>query len=245
MRGALHPEREGVERARHPLHAARDLVRRRRGCRRCTSIISCRRSSWCCSISRRRPRRSLKTYSCAGSTGVDIEVLEPLERGDVVAERVALLLRVQADVRRDRRQHVVAGEDELLAALEEADVARRVPGRPPHLELEAADRQLLAAPHDLVGLDGIDVAAHRHRRRLQVIASSPAGTPCIDQPLAHRREQLLGVAVAGADEVALALVDDDRGAAALLHLAGETVVVGMHVRDQQRLDVSRSRRRRR
>ena len=63
-----------------------------------------------------------------------------------------------------------------------------------------------------------------------------AGTPCMISQSPIVREELIGVAVARADEVALALVDDDRGAAALLHLAGEAVVVGVDVRDEQRLE---------
>ena len=56
-----------------------------------------------------------------------------------------------------------------------------------------------------------------------------------DQPVAHRREQLFRVLVAAADHVALALVNDDLRAAALLHHAREAVVVGVDVRHQQRL----------
>ena len=36
-----------------------------------------------------------------------VEFLQPLQRCNVVAERVSLLLGMQADVRRNRRQHMV------------------------------------------------------------------------------------------------------------------------------------------
>ena len=52
------------------------------------------------------------------------------ERADVVAERVGPALRVEADRRRDRREHVVAGDENAVA--EEAEVAVRVPGRRQH-----------------------------------------------------------------------------------------------------------------
>src|SRR5260370_9741617 len=53
----------------------------------------------------------------------------------VLVEGIRGALRMQPDVRRKVRQHGVAGEQQLLFPVVQADLARRMPGRPFHSPL--------------------------------------------------------------------------------------------------------------
>ncbi len=85
--------------------------------------------------------QALEPESVGGEDGdVPGQVAELLERTEVVAEAVGDRPGVEADVRGDRRQDVVAGEEERVLA-DEGRVTEGVPGRPHRREPPGLERQ--------------------------------------------------------------------------------------------------------
>ena len=62
------------------------------------------------------------------------EAVEAIEGTEVVSEGIPLLVGVQADVGRDLRENVVAGEQDPFLMVMKADVLVRVPGSPECLQ---------------------------------------------------------------------------------------------------------------
>ena len=90
---------------------------------------------------------------------------QPLERAEVVAERVGLGLRVEVDVGRDARQHAVAGEHEAVGRPPRSRGGRASgPGVQIAVRSQPGHVGLVAVLHEHVGLDDVDERPHRHRR---------------------------------------------------------------------------------
>ena len=108
---------------------------------------------------------------------------------------------------------------------------------PVHDELVlTAEVERLAAPQNFVRLDRHDQAPHRHRRRLELVDLLFRDAVLVEKRR-HPLQELFGLLIAAADEVALALVDDHLRAADLLDATGQPVVVRVDVGDQEPLDI--------
>src|SRR5437868_13050058 len=73
---------------------------------------------------------------------------------------------MQADIRTDFWQQVVAGEEDPAVGPVKAAMAGRVAGRPDRLELASVDAEPLGTLEQHIGLDNLDELAGCHRCRL-------------------------------------------------------------------------------
>ena len=86
------------------------------------------RSAWCSLIASTRPGHVVERVAVRGEPEPHaVELRDEIERGEVRVQRVAV--RRARDVRGDRRQHVVAGEQHPVLGVVEAEVVERVAGR--------------------------------------------------------------------------------------------------------------------
>ena len=140
-----------------------------------------------------------------------VELCQPLQRAEVVAQRIGLGLRVEVHVRRDPREHAVAGEHEAVGRLPEAEVAGRVAGRPQRGEVPPGHVGLVAVLHQHVGLDDVDERAAPASRRCAAPRARSAGAPSLRSIAAHALEQVGGLLVAVVDERGVGRVQRDPG----------------------------------
>jgi hypothetical protein len=73
-------------------------------------------------------RQRGETPLVSGEDLLDVEVANGAQRREVIGQWVGGLLSVHGDVGTDARQHVVAAQQQAAAAIEEADVTRRMAG---------------------------------------------------------------------------------------------------------------------
>src|SRR5438445_12576481 len=76
---------------------------------------------------------------------LNLEPADALERKDVVVERIGSGLWMQADIRADLRQQVVAGKEDTAGRPVETAVSRGMPRGPDELDIGGVDRQAVAA----------------------------------------------------------------------------------------------------
>ncbi len=203
-----------------------------------------RRSTWCSWIALARAVRSSNGCPWAGQDDVHVRPVrrDLVERLEEVEQRIAA--RVEpADVRRDRRQHVIARQHHALRRVVQAEVvlgvARGVqpdplpPGELDHLAVVDANgrhRRLEEARGDAGG-------AHPHAPLERELVALPAPRRRIPRPPARRRlmgRDVLDVQVrrfGAVPDHPEALVGDDLGARLGPHPAGPAEVVGVAVRD--------------
>ena len=165
----------------------------------------------------------------------------PGQRGEEVAERLVGRWHGEADRRRDRRQHVVAGEEHALGAVGEDEVTRGVAGRVHGLDRAVTDGDGVVAVHPAGGV--LPVLLGRHlvvtatRRPLLRDVQRPRGAQ-------HRQERALGDLLDVVEQVERRLLP-----AAQRHLGthlvaqdgGHRVVVAVHVGHQEPADVGEAR----
>ena len=125
-------------------------------------------------ISRGAPGRILDRLAVAGKRQARRELDRPLQRREVVAERVGARVRVEPDGRRDRAEEVVAGDEDAVA--QEAEVAVRVAGKLEHLPAV-----------DLVALgDPLGVAREADERAERVASSLSSAATSSGSPFSCR-----------------------------------------------------------
>jgi hypothetical protein len=143
---------------------------------------------------------------------------------------------VQPDVRRDDLQDMVAGQENALLAVVEAEVPGGVAGDPQRLEAVAASREDLAAVQLAVWLeeDVAAVTALVGGGRLKQIVNVRLGIPLPGEP----RDELLTISITAiwvADEARLLGVADDACAGSVSHPASLAAVVAVTVAQDQRV----------
>ena len=144
------------------------------------SAASCSRSRWCSRSVSSRSSRPANRYSCAGSTSSGASGAQLLQRVQVRGERLGLLV-PGGDVGRDARQHVVAGEQQPVGLVVEAQVPGRVAGRPHRAQPQPGHVDQVAVRDQPVGPD------HRRRGpspRWRCAAPRPSSARCAHR--AHR-----------------------------------------------------------
>jgi len=156
---------------------------------------------------------------------------QALQRGEVVAERVAARLRVERHGGGDPREHVVAAEQQPRPLLVEAEVARGVAGSVDRHELPARHVGTVAVGQQDVGRGDHHHAAHRHARvahgdQLRI------RRPRVTQPGNDPIEQVVDLVVAVVDQGGVGRVQRHPRAGDLSHPPGQSVVVGVQVGDQ-------------
>ena len=144
--------------------------------------------SWWSRMSSARPARSWNGWPWAGSARRDA-----VEAGDLVEALEELVERVGAgdeagDVRRDRGQHVVAGEHDAVGGVEQAEVvvgvARRVERRPtrgwPRVTTSASSTRRVGAGVRTKRLSATPEELHLHpplQRRAEHLVGAPRHRP--------------------------------------------------------------------
>ena len=159
---------------------------------------------------------------------------------EIFVQRVRCALRVQSDVGRQLRQDVVAREQQAFVCVVQADVSRRVAGRPLDSELARSHLNRLGSVELHGRLRCLDDLAQRTLRVAQHVRLFRGHA--VDQEIApHLVDQLLELDVARIHQRDLEPVDVQVGQSGS---AGECargpVVVGMDVRDHQRAQPLRS-----
>ncbi|XCN13855.1 hypothetical protein R1Y80_09415 [Streptomyces sp. JL1001] len=181
------------------------------------------------------------------------ESADPLQRGEVVAERIGdggvVRVLVQPDVRTDPRQQVVAGEQPpvpfqpggMPLLQMEADMARGVPGRPDGTQPPPGEVEQLAGDDLPVRQGGAQPGqgpqpppAAGGAQRGEVVVRRADGGELAGEVV----EPGAGLGFPGtADDRGVGLVHGDPGPGRLADLAGESVVVGVVVGDDDAVDV--------
>ncbi len=155
------------------------------------------------------------------------ELDDALERRDVVAERIGPRLRIEADGRRDPREHVVAGDHQ--AVLEQADVPVRMAGK----LADEPPRDLVSLTHEVrVAGEPDERAVHAPRfeevkrrlrrravtlepgcdsRRPVIIAPHLLALRVVERTLVHVGAGRLGGVLRAADMVGMEMRDHDPG----------------------------------
>ena len=188
------------------------------------------RSSWCSLMSSTRPARSVNGWPWAGSTTLTpSSVVHPVERVEELGERVVGVADA-GDVRRDRGQHVVAGQHDALGRVVQAQVVGGVAGRVHGDPLAPGERHHVGVVEPAGGLRAPSCrrGTPRGERPIELLsAAGAAGRPTAagrsHGPCRGRlrglvgggRLGVLGVGLGGVPPHAEALVGDDVGAALL------------------------------
>ncbi len=157
------------------------------------------------------------------------------QRAEEVAERVLARPRVEADVRRDVRQHMVAGEQHAVVLVIERRVEVGVTRGPHHAQAAVAEVNEVPVIDLLDAAEAIDPAAHPEPR-VAHLAVDVRGHAVPREPLERGVDELRPAGPEPARVIRLGAVHDDLRARGL-ERPGHADVVRMHVRDEDAADV--------
>ena len=210
--------------------------------------MSRRWSRWWLVIAAARPARSPKRWRCAGRTSSASRPDDLVQRVEEVAERVAAAVAPRdRDVRRDRRQDVVARQQQALLGSVEAQVPGRVAGRPHRADVPPRYVDALTVVHRAVRRGERAEAAcpstgGRCRRGGQLVLGGAGVDEHRHQLVGEVGQRLRRLAVAAilAGHRVRQVLDGDRVALVhrhprvrrVAHPARQAVVVGVDVGDQ-------------
>ena len=176
--------------------------------------------------------RVLERPPVGGQDQRRLERQQPVQRLQELAQGVGRALGMEGDVGADVGKDLVAGEEQPVLEVEEADVAGRVAGGPLDPQPPAAQLDRLGPVQLHIRLAGPDELAHRAGG---VLEAGRVGLrhPVQAQVPADLGDQLLELQVAGMDHRDLEPVHEQLGAGLLLERAGGAEVVGVDVGDDE------------
>ena len=177
----------------------------------------------------RPPRDPAEPVLVRGQRLGAVMAAQRAERVQVAGQRRVLRSRREADVRRDPRQQVIAGQQHVVVGVVQADVPGRVPGRPDHPHPPARQVERVAVVQQHVRLGQAEHAEHLGEVGVE-ISHDVGGRAGAGQPGLH------GIGLRclpdpGRKGVYLGGVHRDRRPRCLAEAAAEPVVVEVHVGD--------------
>ena len=195
------------------------------------------RSAWWRTSAAMRVCRPKNGRPWPGSTSTSAGHLaaQGRERAEIVAERVRLRLhRVDRDVGRDARDHLIGGEEETARRVQQHRLLQRVPAAGQHRDRAAAERQRLSRLQPAIGgghAGGdaqVVVAAAEHLLGDRVRQAVPPVEPAI-----ILRPKIARCVLQAEAEQVLGARHQQIEAEAVAHPAGEADMVGVVVRHDQ------------